>query len=272
VSRRRFFWAGLVAGFFVALKFEVAWPVAIFLPILLWHDRQALKHAFAGELLAGALCLVGPMLWLRSWPVEWLHKLEGFTRSIAHIQPDPAGLGGLLRLLPSDWHISPGLHDPITWVLVLICLVGFLLLGRLLLSGQIELDARERLCVGLGAPLVLWSLCSPYGHSDDTLILLPMVLLLLGASWRGLADGWVWGLCAALAILPGYTLLSLLVLGPSANNLSFTALGTLWLSFLVGRELFARQGSHQVALSQRQRDSLQPTRRLDGGPINSPLR
>ncbi|MFZ0168917.1 MAG: glycosyltransferase 87 family protein [Candidatus Dormiibacterota bacterium] len=266
-STRRFFLAGLAAGFFVALKFEVAWPVAPFLLLVVWNDREALKRAFAGELLAGLLCLLVPMLWLPSWPSVWLHKLVGFTASIPHIQPDPSGLGGLLRLLPSGWHVSPGLHDPITWILVVASLLGFVLLGRLLLRGNTELDSRERLCLGLVAPLVLWSLCSPYGHSDDVLILLPVLLLLLSSRWRGLRDGWVWLFCSVLAILPGYTILSLLVLGASANTLSFTSLGTLWLACLVGYEVVRRQRSDQTARSDRSLDSYRTAGSLDRGSL-----
>jgi MFS family permease len=258
-SRKRFFWAGLAAGLFVGLKFEVAWPLAPFLLVLLWNDGQAFRRALAGELVAGLFCLLVPMLLVPSWPVAWVHKLIGFTASIAHIQPDPAGLGGLVRLLPSSWRISPGLHDPITWILMLACLGMFFLLGRSLLRGDIALGGQERLCVGLGVPLVLWALCTPYGHSDDILILLPVVLLLLSPTWRGLRDTWVWMFCFVLATLPGYTIVALLVLGPRANSLSFTSLGTLWLAYLVGRELFRRQSAQQTARLGTAVDGLQTT-------------
>jgi hypothetical protein len=211
------------------------------------------------------------MLFVPSWPVAWVHKLVGFTASLPHIQPDPAGLVGLVRVLPSSWGISPGLHDPITWILVLLCLGAFFLLGRSLLRGDLDMEGRERLCVGLTVPLLLWSLCSPYGHSDDILILLPVVLLLLSSNWRGLRDSWVWLLCFALAGLPGYTILALLVLGPRANSLSFTSLGTLWIAYLVGRELVRRQSAHQTARVDKSIDSLQRTGSLEGSTVHSRL-
>jgi hypothetical protein len=263
-SRRKYFWAGLAAGFFVALKFEVAWPLAPFLLVVLCNDREAFKRALRGELMAGLFCLLVPLLFVPSWPVAWVHKLVGFTASLPHIQPDPAGLVGLLRVLPSSWHISPGIHDPITWMLVLLCLGAFYFVGRSLLRWDRELESRERLCVGLGLPLVLWALCSPYGHSDDTLILLPVVLLLLSSNWRGLRDRWVWLLCFALAALPGYTILGLLVLGPSANSLSFTSLGTLSIAYLVGREFVRRQTAHQTAPADKSSESLQGSGALEG--------
>ncbi|MGA7087145.1 MAG: glycosyltransferase 87 family protein [Candidatus Dormiibacterota bacterium] len=270
-SSKKYFWAGLAAGFFVALKFEVAWPLAPFLLIVLWNDRHAFRRALEGELVAGMFCLVVPMLFVPSWPTAWVHKLVGFTASIPNIQPDPAGLVGLVRVLPRSWHITPGLHDPITWILVLVCLIAFFLLGLSLLRGHIELEDRERLCVGLGVPLVLWALCSPYGHSDDILVLLPVVLLLLSSNWRGLRDTWVWLFCFVLAALPGYTILALLVLGPRANSLSFTSLGTLWVAYLVASELVRRQSADQRARVDKSSENLHRTGGLEGGAVHSRL-
>ncbi|MGA8426645.1 MAG: glycosyltransferase 87 family protein [Candidatus Dormiibacterota bacterium] len=270
-SSRKYFWAGMAAGFFVALKFEVAWPLAPFLLIVLWNDRQAFKRALQGELLAGLFCLVVPMLFVPSWPIAWVHKLVGFAASLPHVQPDPAGLVGLVRVLPSSWHVSPGLHDPLTWILVLLCLGAFFWLGRSLLRGDLELDGRERLCVGLGVPLLLWALCSPYGHSDDILILLPVVLLVLSSNWRGLKDSWVWLFCFALAALPGYTIVALLVLGPRANSLSFTSLGTLWIACLGGIELARRHSAHQTDRVDNSTEGLQMTGSHESGTVPSRL-
>jgi hypothetical protein len=270
-SSRKYFWAGLAAGLFAALKFEVAWPLAPFLLVVLWNDRQAFKRALQGELAAAMFCLLVPLLFVPSWPVAWVHKLVGFMASLPHIQPDPAGLVGLVRILPSSWHVSPGLHDPITWILVLLCLGAFFVLGRTLLRGDLELEGRERLCVGLGVPLLVWSLCSPYGHSDDVLILLPVVLLLLSSNWRGLGDSWVWLFCFALAALPGYTIVALLVLGPRANSLSFTSLATLWIAYLVGIELVHKQRSHQTARVDTSIENLQMKGSLEGGTVYSQL-
>jgi hypothetical protein len=237
---RRFIEAGLLLGVAVWVKPEVAWVIAPFAIVLVWHERYALKRLLVGMAIASVVSLFLPMLWLPAWTLDWIHRLRSFGASVATVQPD-SGLSSIFRLFPHSWGMAPSFSNPFVWLLIVGGLVSMILWGRHLLA--MEPITRERICLGLGVPLALWALCSPYVHVEDTLLLLPLLIVLMRPNWLG-GKTLGWALCLALIILPEVPTLAGDIGLNLPGNWQVTSLGVLWLLVLA----LIKMGDH-LALS-----------------------
>ncbi|MGC1908075.1 MAG: hypothetical protein WA809_00525 [Candidatus Dormiibacterota bacterium] len=168
--------AGLALGAFW-LKPDILWPAALFLAIGLWPDRRAVLRYVIGFVI-GTTALV--ILNLRLFPV-WLASLLRFQRS-----RELVGLPGVIveRLWPTA-HPSSAIFV----VIVAVAVVLLAALGRWILSSPRwrELDQQDRLLWAVGLSLAIWLTLTPYSHSNDTLLVLPLVVAMLGrdAAWAG---------------------------------------------------------------------------------------
>ncbi len=237
---RRFTEAGLILGLASCIKPEVAWVIVPFAIVLAWHERRAVKRTLTGVAIAGSVSLFLPMLWLPAWPLDWIHRLRSFGASVATVQPD-SGLSGIFRLFPHSWGMAPSFANPFVWLFMIGGLASMAVWAKHLLA--IEPVTRERVCLGLGVPLAIWALCSPYVHVEDTILLLPLLIVLMRPDWLG-GKTLGWALCLALIILPeSPTLFGDIGLNVS-GNWQVASLGVLWLLVLALIEM-----SDHMALS-----------------------
>lgn len=208
-SKGRYGWAGATAVVGALIKPQVMW---IFPVALLW---PALARGRAGRYLLGALgasvALVGgPALLHPSLLPQWWGSLGRFSTSIAKIQPDLAGLPGLLRFSPASWGLTPSFSDPAT---VLVVAAGLAWIARLIWtcpSVRARSSAGSDLRAAWLASLTLgvWVLVAPYSHSNDLLVLLPLLALVVGVDFKAAGEWEVLGVLAAIVLLPELFLLS----------------------------------------------------------------
>ncbi|HVC22107.1 MAG TPA: glycosyltransferase family 87 protein [Candidatus Dormibacteraeota bacterium] len=196
--------AGLVLGV-TLIKPTLLWPVPIFILLALWPDRRRVLEFAGGYLLVAVLFL------LASWSLlaSWWHALALFARGIGTVQPDLAGLPGLLAAAPASWRLSPGLTAPATLATVCVGLACMAVFGVWMM---ISPDWRRVSPVGrvtwaVALPVGIWLLATPYAHPNDDLLLLPLFMLTVGRDARR-----VHGLGLGLSLA---TLVLILLIWPS---------------------------------------------------------
>ncbi len=202
-SKGRYGWAGASALAAALIKPQVMWilPVALLWPAL---ARGRAVRYLTGGLGAAAVLLAGPALLHPSLLPQWWGSLAHFSTSIASIQPDLAGLPGLLRFTPASWGLTPSLRDPVT---VLIVAAGLVWIAQLFWArpslgagGSAAPDGDAVWLVSL--TLGVWVLVAPYSHSNDLLVLLPLLALVVGLDFEAARESDVLGVLACMVVLP----------------------------------------------------------------------
>lgn len=188
--------AGLAMGV-VLLKPHILWP----LPILLgaaWAAEPARLRRFAVAAAATLGCgtLLGFVLVAHSG--AFFSHLLSFESRVTAVQPDLAGLPGLIAPLPGG-----GLAGD------LIAAAGAL--GVLALAGVAARHPRlralspDRRSVVPLAGLGLWLAVTPYAHPNDDILLFPLLALLVGEEGRALDPGWMLaGAVLSLVLIAGF--------------------------------------------------------------------
>lgn len=208
VRKGRYGWAGAAAMTAALIKPQVMWilPVALLWPAL---ERGRARRYMVGALGTGAVLVAGPSLLHPSLLAQWWASLGHFSTSIASIQPDLAGLPGLLRFAPVSWGLTPSLRDPATLFVVA---AGLVWIVRLVLtrpsSGPLGV-AEPRPHAEWLASLTLgaWVLVAPYSHSNDLLVLIPLLALVVGVDFEAAREWDVLGVLASMVVLPEFFLL-----------------------------------------------------------------
>ncbi|MGH7610669.1 MAG: glycosyltransferase family 87 protein [Candidatus Dormibacteria bacterium] len=172
--------AGLVMGV-VLLKPDLLWPAPCFMFLALWPRRDHALRFAAGFLPVLLIWLVGSYSQLPAWERALAH----FGQALA-AQPDLAGLPGLLAAAPPGWGWRLGLGSGPTLAVVALALLGMVVLGTWMGRSP---DWRRvspvgRISWALGLALGLWLLATPYDHSNDVLMLLPLFMLTVGRDAR----------------------------------------------------------------------------------------
>lgn len=198
--KRHYGWAGALAVTAALIKPQVMWilPVALLWPAL---ERGRARRYLLGALGTAVVLVAGPSLLHPSLLAEWWTSLGHFSTSIASIQPDLAGLPGLLRFAPVSWGLTPSLRDPATILLVAAGLVGIVWL----MWTRPKAGPDEVWLVSL--TLGVWVLVAPYSHSNDLLVLLPLLALVVGADFGAAREWDVLGVLASMVVLPEFFLL-----------------------------------------------------------------
>lgn len=204
----RYGWAGALAMVAALVKPQVMWvlPVALLWPAL---ARGRARRYVLGAMGAGVVLLAGPAVLHPSLLAQWWASLGHFSTSIASIQPDLAGLPGLLRFAPASWGLTPSPRDPAT---LLIVAVGLASIVRLIWTRP-KLEAQGGADTDLNpawlASLIVgtWVLVAPYSHSNDLLVLLPLLALVVGADFMAVREWDVLGMLACVVVLPEFFLL-----------------------------------------------------------------
>jgi hypothetical protein len=195
-------WAGALAVMTALYKPQVFW---LFPVLLLWFAFQERKSRLfiAGAAFGLLALLLPPEIIHPGITTDWLRTLPNFSSSLAGIQPDLAGLPGLLRLAPSTWGLRPSLNNPAT---ISIVLIGLGLIGTASWSWrnhpEFAPDRSRRLLWQTMLPMGIWFLVSPYTHTNDALTLLPLALLVIAELWRSGHKQQSVALLAVLSVVP----------------------------------------------------------------------
>ncbi|MHB8393666.1 MAG: glycosyltransferase family 87 protein [Candidatus Dormibacteria bacterium] len=185
--------AGLVLGL-IWVKPDLLWPAPIFMFLALFERPRKAVWFAGGWLLTSALCLsVSPHL-LNSWE----HALHSFARGVGGLQPDLAGLPGLLGAAPRELHLGTGVLAPGSLVVMAAAVLAMGIFGAwmMLSPDWHRVSPVGRISWGVGLPLAIWLAATPYAHPNDDLLLLPLFMLTVGRNARR-----VHGLGLGLAIL-----------------------------------------------------------------------
>ncbi|HVA21522.1 MAG TPA: glycosyltransferase family 87 protein [Candidatus Micrarchaeia archaeon] len=188
------------------IKPDLVWPVPLFLFVALWPDRRAALRMGAGFAGAGGGLLALQLAAAPGLLPQWWGSLGTFARAVGRAQPDLAGLPGMLGALPSAWGLGTGVASPGTLLLVAIGLAvmaGFgLWLGRA--DDWTTVTRVGRIAWGVAFPLGVWMLVTPYGHPNDDLLLLPLLVLTIGRDARRVHGLGLVGSVAAILLLLGF--------------------------------------------------------------------
>lgn len=218
------FWAGTLAGFLI-VKPTVTWPVLVFLALALWPERRAVAR-YLGGLVASTVIFMG----LGSWLIpQWLPAVLHYSKQIGS-QEAIAGLDGLLHVLPAQWGFGTGLTSPFTWGILAIGLVGLGRLAQRVATPGAWGDSRSRVAWAAALPVAIWLLVTPYAHTYDDVLLIPLLLLVVGADAHQVRRPVVAVAALSLAILPATSGLGIFLQGPSLAPLAamlLVLLGTL---------------------------------------------
>ncbi len=206
----RYGWAGALAMVAALVKPQVMWvlPVALLWPAL---ARNRARRYVLGAMAAGVVLLAGPAVLHPSLLAQWWASVGRFSTSIASIQPDLAGLPGLLRFAPAFWGLTPSPRDPVTFLIVAAGLAGIvrLIWTRPGLEARGDSDTELNLNPAWLAGMIMgtWVLVAPYSHSNDLLVLLPLLALVVGPDFRAVREWEVLGTLACMVVLPEFFLL-----------------------------------------------------------------
>ena len=230
--RRAFFWAGTLAGFLL-VKPTITWPVLVFLALALWPERRAVAR-YLGGLLVSAVIFVGLGCWLIP---EWLSAVLHYSKQIGS-QEGVAGLDGLLHVFPAQWGFGTGFASPVTWGILAVGLVGLGWVAQRIATPGAWSGPRARVAWAAALPLAIWVLVTPYAHTYDDVLLVPLLLLVVGADAHEVRRPVIAAAVLALAILPATGELGTVLEGPSLAPLAamlLVALGVRYVQVGGGR-------------------------------------
>ncbi len=224
VRRRSYVGAGMLMGA-AWLKPDLMWPAALLLAVALWPSRRAVV-GYAGGLLLSSVALLLPAGWLL---LPWLRSLLSFGSHLSS-QTALAGLGGWAEAMGGGRLLGA---TAATWLMAAAAAVaglGLLWLGRDLLRPRARGESlawRADWAVALSLGLWLW--LTPYAHSNDDLLLLPLLVLVVGrdASRAGsLLPGASILALAALAVVQQFVLLPVSAMPLAVGLLLWSGLRT----------------------------------------------
>lgn len=202
--RRRYSAAGAMSVAAALLKPQVLWLLPVLLLFRSLRFRQS-RHFLGGALVAGGVLVGVPAVLYPQLLFAWVRMLLAFSSSLATIQPDLAGLPGLLRFAPPAWGLGPpSLTNPITLLLVgagVACVVW--LMSRVDAGpAWARVGEAEHLVWSVMLPMGVWFLVSPYSHSNDILVLVPLLVVALGRNGRNIESTGGVVTVTALVVLP----------------------------------------------------------------------
>ncbi len=214
IWRGAFFWAGALVGFLL-VKPTVTLPVLVFLALALWPERRAIAR-YLGGLLASTVIFLGLGCWLIP---QWLSAVFRYSKQIGS-QEAIAGLSGLLHVFPAQWGFRTGLSSPFTWGILAIGLVGLGWVAQRIATPGAWSDSRARVAWAAALPVAMWVLVTPYAHTYDDVLLIPLLLLVVGADAHEVRRPVIAVAVLALAILPATGELGTILEGPSLAPLA----------------------------------------------------
>lgn len=173
--------AGLVMGL-VWIRPELLWPAPLLLFLVLLRQRsRASRFAEGFAITTAASVIVYPGLLPGWWRALW-----SFGGSVARQPPDLAGLPTLAGAAPASWKLSAGLLAPGTLATGCLALLAIGIFSTWMLTSRDwdRVSQVGRIAWGVGLPLAIWLAATPYSHTNDDVLLLPLLMLTVGRDAR----------------------------------------------------------------------------------------
>ena len=202
-ARHRPFTAGVFLVV-VWIQPELAWIAVPGLGLALWDDRRAVARMAAGfagaSLLMFLITALEPGSLLHAW---WLNTFSFIHHGVAG-QGQLLGLGAMVQMatLPGS-----ALHGVTSVVSLAAACLGLLLAAlvavRLRLLRQPDpFGSLSRLTLPVFLPLAIWLEFAPYGHPENAILLLPLVVLVVGPDGALIAQSrWRMAMIVAFGLL-----------------------------------------------------------------------
>ncbi len=178
----------------VLLKPHILWPLPLLLATSWAGDMPRLRRfvlSAGGVLVAGTVAgfLVVPHAG------SYLGHLLSFESTVTSLQPDLAGIPGLVAHLPHGALLGNGI------AVVGIAGVLGLAVASIRMPTLRALPAGRRHLVPL-VGLAFWLACTPYAHPNDDVLLFPLLLAVVGEAGRRLDPRWLEvGMIVSLALI-----------------------------------------------------------------------
>lgn len=253
VSSHRYYFAGIALAS-VWVQPELGWIAGIALIVLLWGDHRALMQTL-GSFLAVSIVVFAISAFIpHGILTDWVAGGGVFAHREASHETDLLGLPAILQIIiPHDYRFY-GASSVFTLGIALLGTIAAIATGAWLrLSGvSRHLPAGERVLWQIFLPVSIWLLVTPYGHPNNLILLLPLVLVVIGPDARAIAHfpGQVFCLGAFIVLTELFTGTVLLTdLVPIATLILLVAAArTLWIRKATedpkseDRDLFAEEG------------------------------
>jgi hypothetical protein len=210
--------AGALCMTAALVKPHILWPLPLLLAAAQLPDRRAALRCLAAAAAAAALAVGGGELLMPGSTAAFLSHLLAFGGRISSVQPDLAGLPGLVERLPAGGALAAAIT--VLGGAATLCFAGYWAFSRRARA----LAPPVRVSLGVGVGLAIWLVATPYAHPNDDVLLFPLLALVLGAdahlaSHRQLA----WALLGSLAVVAAF------VVSPLAGAvLTVAAAAALW--------------------------------------------
>jgi hypothetical protein len=234
VSSRRYYFAGLALAS-VWVQPELGWIAGVALIVLLWGDRRAMVQTL-GSFLAFSIAVFAISAFIpHGILAHWVAGGGVFAHREASHETDLLGLPAILQfIIPHDYKFY-GASSVFALSIALLGTIAAIATGAWLrLSGVLRhVPAGERVLWQMFVPVGIWILVTPYGHPNNLVLLLPLVLLVIGSDARTIAHfpGQVFCLGAFIVLTELFTGTVLLTdLVPTATLILLGAAArTLWI-------------------------------------------
>jgi hypothetical protein len=178
----------------VLLKPHILWPLPILLGVAWINDARRVQQfalSTGGVLAAG---VAAGFVWVAHAGSFFSHLLS-FESTVTSVQPDLAGIPGLVAHLPHGALLGDGF--------AVVGVAGVLLLAVVSLRHpalRALPDDRRYLIPLVG--LAFWLACTPYAHPNDDVLLFPLLAATVGESGRRLDSRWIEvGVIGSLALI-----------------------------------------------------------------------
>lgn len=198
---------GVVAGAVLAaawVKPQLLLPAVPLVVLSFWPDRRATVRCATGFLTSSVVLLLVDAVVTPGLLLPWWHYLHQFAAAVPKTQFGLAGLSGLTADMPRSW----GLTDAVTsGFSVGLATVGVLVAAVLAVRFSVDRcrgrgHGRRAIVLSIMLPFSVWLLVTPYSHLNDLLLLVPLLLVLVGADCVDLRRAPVWMAVVAFSLFP----------------------------------------------------------------------
>jgi Glycosyltransferase family 87 len=214
LSLRRFAgFAGAACMAAALIKPHILWPLPLLVAASQLPDRRAAGRCLAAAAATAAILVGGGEILMPGATRAFLSHLLAFGGRIGAVQPDLAGLPGMVEHLPGS-----GAGASAVAVLGAAATVGFVCFWAFS-GGARALAPDVRLALGVGAGMAIWLLTTPYAHPNDDVLLFPLLGMMVGADARSIRQRDIaWALAGCAALITAF------VLSPVAGSIFTVAL------------------------------------------------
>jgi uncharacterized membrane protein YiaA len=188
VSSRHYYFAGLALAS-VWVQPELGWIAGVALIILLWDDRRALVQTLGSFLAVSVVLFAASAFIPHGILTDWIAGGGVFAHREASHETALLGLPAILSIFrPHDYKLY-GATSAFTLGTAFLGTSAAIVTGIWFRLSSVlrSMPVGERVLWQMFVPLGIWLLVTPYGHPNNLMLLLPLVLLVIGPDATNIA-------------------------------------------------------------------------------------